>query len=101
MQNNMMGYGGRPRGFAALFGALTRLGFPGGAGLGYPMAAIGPTAGMTPGWATMMAAGGAGKQGMMGAGMAGKQGMMGFGGQPGLSVTLDGQPIFMIGPNQQ
>jgi hypothetical protein len=45
---DILGYGQRPRGFTALFLALSRLGFPGGAGLGYPMAAAGPTATMGP-----------------------------------------------------
>lgn len=38
----------RPRGFAALHHSLARLGYPGGAGLVYPMAAAGPGAVMGP-----------------------------------------------------
>jgi hypothetical protein len=69
---DILGYGQRPGGFPGLMQSLARLGFPGGAGLGTPMAALGPGATMGPAFSPF------GKGGMPGMGAMG--GMAGMGG---------------------
>lgn len=96
--SDILGYGTRPRGFDALMRGLSRLGFPGGAGMGYPMASIGPTAGMGPSYFPAVGAYGKGLPGApagLGKGMPaglgkGAPGGMGKGVPGGMGKAMPG-----------